>query len=341
MFELIILSPKIKKNAVKMVKICYVCNKSINAWRQNLTKLKLIYSECSISALLKNFLGDFQSNRNIDNISNCICEKCYDQIKVYDWFRIAANEKENELRCLFMKTEKLFNLAENNEQQIAIDEVNGNEDEINNDISSHSDDEIELISVVDDEEEDVEDFKILEVEMDDSEKDQLPVEEIKKEIDSDQEQENEVEACAEVENNIFIKKEIENEDDSIENNFNIVGTNECEMDGSGESHKAPIKLKSLVKTESNDQNSINDESETQNVDINMAEQTFSVEHISFLADGNEGSKVRINRLKRTFDVYRRCNICNNGLLYNEFELRVIISFLAKCHSNLLTDFTLS
>lgn len=90
-----------------MSKLCYICNTRVHAWRQNLSKLKLSHSECTISDLLKQFLGDTQSSRDIDSVSNCICVDCFDRLNKYDWLRTTAFRKEKELRDLYLKTEEI------------------------------------------------------------------------------------------------------------------------------------------------------------------------------------------------------------------------------------------
>lgn len=88
-----------------MTKLCYVCNKKVWIWRQNLSKLKMSHSKMTIKNLLKRFLVDFKSERDIDHKLNRICVECSDAIDEYDRLRTTAKTKELELKTLFLTTE--------------------------------------------------------------------------------------------------------------------------------------------------------------------------------------------------------------------------------------------
>lgn len=85
---------------------CFFCNEQTDDWRRNFIELKSQHSNTPIVDFLKRFLNDFESRRNIENESNCICSKCLDRIDDYDWMCVSCTEKENELKELLMATEK-------------------------------------------------------------------------------------------------------------------------------------------------------------------------------------------------------------------------------------------
>lgn len=91
-----------------MARFCYICNKRLHEWHQNLTEIKLNHSKSTISRLLKKFLRDVQSQRDVDDSSNCICTECLDAFNEYDWMHMTARKKEKELRILFLTTESMF-----------------------------------------------------------------------------------------------------------------------------------------------------------------------------------------------------------------------------------------
>ncbi|XP_055305990.1 zinc finger protein draculin-like [Sitodiplosis mosellana] len=86
--------------------ICYVCNEQTDNWRRNFTELKSQHSNTPIVDLLKRFLDDFESQRNIESESNCICAKCLNRIDDYDCMCVLCAERETELKELLWATEK-------------------------------------------------------------------------------------------------------------------------------------------------------------------------------------------------------------------------------------------
>ena len=86
--------------------ICYVCNEPTDNWRRNFTELKSQHSNMPIVDLLKRFLDDFETQRNIDDESNCICAKCLNRIDDYDCMCVLCAEREKELKELLRATEK-------------------------------------------------------------------------------------------------------------------------------------------------------------------------------------------------------------------------------------------
>ncbi|XP_055305979.1 zinc finger protein 271-like [Sitodiplosis mosellana] len=89
--------------------ICYLCNEQTNDWRVlnlNFTELKSQHSNTPIVDLLKRFLDDFESQRDIENETNCVCPKCLDRINDYDRMCVLCEEKEKELKELLLTTEK-------------------------------------------------------------------------------------------------------------------------------------------------------------------------------------------------------------------------------------------
>lgn len=91
-----------------MAKLCYVCNKEKSVWRENLCELKMNHSNATVGSLLKNFLCDTEHRRNVDDSSNCICIECFEAFDEYDCIREMVRLKEQQLRMLFLATEKLF-----------------------------------------------------------------------------------------------------------------------------------------------------------------------------------------------------------------------------------------
>lgn len=202
-----------------MAKDCYVCNKTLDTGRQHFTVTKLAHSKDLISDLLKGFLGNFQSNRNVHDKLNCICEKCYEKIVMYDWFRIQTLKKEMELRTLFMKTEKLFGLAEDNDDAIKIDSKNEGNEECNvgkNNVLYHSKEHDERNDIKIEEEHRID---IGEVELIKSDINPLP-DGVKGESDSEEENENRTEA-----ENEFSNEGSDNKSETTETNSNTDGKN--------------------------------------------------------------------------------------------------------------------
>lgn len=100
-----------------MARLCYLCHNEMHVWRQNLSKLTLNHSKTTISNLLRKFLCDFQSRRNVDDDTNCICVECFDAIDEYDWLSTTAKMKEQELRNVLLKTEMLFMIDDKEDQE--------------------------------------------------------------------------------------------------------------------------------------------------------------------------------------------------------------------------------
>lgn len=85
--------------------ICYFCNQVTNAWAQDFTQFKSQHSKTPISVLTQKFLGNFESSRNVDEESNCICSDCLNRVNEYDLTAQMAIEQERELRELLVSTE--------------------------------------------------------------------------------------------------------------------------------------------------------------------------------------------------------------------------------------------
>lgn len=116
-----------------MIVICYVCNKSASVFTQNLTKYKSQHSKTPISDFIRKFLGDFESSRNIDDESNCICSKCLIQVIEYDLTTQKAIEQEKALRELLISTEMDLNLNSSSEVEILECEDNFSNESISGD----------------------------------------------------------------------------------------------------------------------------------------------------------------------------------------------------------------
>lgn len=88
--------------------ICYVCNEETSDWHRNLMETKSKHTKTPIVQFITMFLGDFMSQRNINDESNCICSECLIRIQSYDWMCVKLKEQEKELRTLILKTESNF-----------------------------------------------------------------------------------------------------------------------------------------------------------------------------------------------------------------------------------------
>lgn len=85
--------------------ICYVCNQETELWCQNFTAIESQHTKMLISELIRRFLGDFQSLRNIDDESNCICWQCLDRVNEWDLAYKTADIKYKTLQSLLLSTE--------------------------------------------------------------------------------------------------------------------------------------------------------------------------------------------------------------------------------------------
>lgn len=84
---------------------CYVCNKNTIFYQQNLTEIKSNHSGKRICDFIKQFARDIETNRNVDDESNCICGDCLQRIYMYDWVCVEAVKRENTLIQLLSATE--------------------------------------------------------------------------------------------------------------------------------------------------------------------------------------------------------------------------------------------
>lgn len=115
----------------KIYGICYLCNENVTLLvpsNQNFVHIHTNHTKTRLSDLLKRFLGDFESSRNIENDSNSICDECLQKIDDYDCINFEAIQHEANLRALLLSTEAKF--LENTEQQFVRynDDENMNED---------------------------------------------------------------------------------------------------------------------------------------------------------------------------------------------------------------------
>lgn len=96
--------------------ICYLCNERtpLIPSNQNFIQLRTVHTKTSFSDLFKRFLGDFQSSRNVDDSTNCICQTCSKHIENYDRACQQASDYEIKLRALLLSTET--KLCENDDQ---------------------------------------------------------------------------------------------------------------------------------------------------------------------------------------------------------------------------------
>lgn len=87
--------------------ICYVCDAETD-WRCDFSKIKSQHSNTPIQKLLQRFLGDFKSERDLEDESNRICIECITKIDEYDWSYVMMIEREKAIRNILLKTEKLY-----------------------------------------------------------------------------------------------------------------------------------------------------------------------------------------------------------------------------------------
>lgn len=77
-------------------------------WRNDFSKIKTQHSKTAIVELLRKFLGDFETKRDLKNESNRICIECITKIDEYDWTCVLMLNREKELRKILLRTEKLY-----------------------------------------------------------------------------------------------------------------------------------------------------------------------------------------------------------------------------------------
>lgn len=93
--------------------ICYVCSKESADFRRNFAKTRTQCTNTPISRLIRIFLGDFESVRNVDDESNCICVECLQQFDNYDRICQHAVEQKTKLRDLLWSSEaKIIEMKE-------------------------------------------------------------------------------------------------------------------------------------------------------------------------------------------------------------------------------------
>lgn len=84
---------------------CYLCNNKTKDWSQNLKKIKSKHSGTLITDYIAQFLGDFESVRNLYDEANCLCSLCLSRIHAYDWMIVKTKEQEKVLRQVLIATE--------------------------------------------------------------------------------------------------------------------------------------------------------------------------------------------------------------------------------------------
>lgn len=112
-----------------MMAICYVCNSKSKFFTRNLNEIKSKHSATPIVEFVRRFVKDYETQRNVANEFNCICNICLSKIYAYDWTCMKAKEQETELRCMLLKTESLWDGNQFDSEGLAyeqIDTVNEN-----------------------------------------------------------------------------------------------------------------------------------------------------------------------------------------------------------------------
>lgn len=84
---------------------CYVCNNKSAYYKNNLPKIELQNTKTPVSELIKRLTRDFETNRNVDNESNCICGNCLRKVYLYDWACMEVAKREKILIKLLSATE--------------------------------------------------------------------------------------------------------------------------------------------------------------------------------------------------------------------------------------------
>lgn len=112
---------------------CYLCNNKTKDWSQNLRKIKSKHSGTLITDFIAQFLGDFESVRNLYDEANCLCSLCLSRIQAYDWMIVKTKEQEKVLRQVLIATEtkkkefmNAYNLVfgtEETEKKIKFEEI--------------------------------------------------------------------------------------------------------------------------------------------------------------------------------------------------------------------------
>lgn len=86
---------------------CFVCHVKTDDWRNDLRGLRSQHSSTYVTDFIKKILGDFNTKRNVDDETNCICADCLNRFEEYDWTCTMAKQYEKELYDLLIKTEEL------------------------------------------------------------------------------------------------------------------------------------------------------------------------------------------------------------------------------------------
>lgn len=86
---------------------CFVCHVKTDDWRNDLRGLRSQHSCTYVTDFIKTILGDYNTKRNVDDETNCICADCLNRFEEYDWTCTMAKQYEKELYDLLVKTEEL------------------------------------------------------------------------------------------------------------------------------------------------------------------------------------------------------------------------------------------
>ncbi|XP_055305965.1 zinc finger protein 808-like [Sitodiplosis mosellana] len=265
-----------------MAKLCYICNKRMNVWLQNLSVLRLKHSMTTISSLLKRFLRDVQHRRNVDDSSNSICVECFDAFNEYDRINITARRKEQELRILFLTTEFLF-VNSNGKERKERTHLHG----------IHS-----LVKVPDDE---------------------LPDEEIQHEKTEDEETQNEEIQEEETQEEGTYNIVIVNEDDSSVSDLEIGNTIKVEYDAvengelENDSESEPLENQSIFMEDTGAAPNVSKIASSKLVEI--------VKEIEGMRQRKAKPVNSMSRLPRKYEVKLECDICKDGIYRKAVNLK--------------------
>lgn len=107
--------------------ICYICNERSTDFRRNFAEVKSQHTQTPIADFVNSILADFNSERNVDDASNCICTECLKRIDDYDLSCQQAIEQEAELRHLLFSTELTLRYTKKASVEIRTEIENHNE----------------------------------------------------------------------------------------------------------------------------------------------------------------------------------------------------------------------
>lgn len=89
----------------KKSEFCFACNTKTQKYYQNLRKIVIKSTGTRLSNLIKKFLNEVGSKRQVNDVSDILCSDCLRKLLSYDQRVSLLNNSERELRDVFSKTE--------------------------------------------------------------------------------------------------------------------------------------------------------------------------------------------------------------------------------------------